>query len=101
MLGPSFSIGGAAYLKPWFDLYRSESRDGCLTVAGGGSTGATPPISHFFGDKPTINLMNMMGFTSDGLGNHNFDYGQEYLRTELIPLGKLPLSERQHRQSQG
>ena len=83
---PSFSIGGAAYLKPWFDLYRSESRDGWLTVAGGGSTGATPPISHFFGDKPTITLMNLMGFTSDGLGNHNFDLGQEYLRTELIPL---------------
>ena len=23
-LGPSFGIGGAAYLKPWFDIYRAE-----------------------------------------------------------------------------
>jgi 2',3'-cyclic-nucleotide 2'-phosphodiesterase (5'-nucleotidase family) len=52
--------------------------------------GATPPISAFFGDKPTIEIMNMMGFTSDGLGNHNFDAGQTYMRTELIPLANFP-----------
>lgn len=88
--GPTFAIGGSAFLKPWFDLYRAEARDGALTVAGGDSVGATPPISNFFGDKPTIQVMNMMGFTSDGLGNHNFDAGQTYLRTELIPLADFP-----------
>jgi len=87
---PSFPIGGSAFLKPWFDMYRAEAREGVLTVAGGDSVGATPPISNFFGDKPTIEIMNMMGFTSDGIGNHNFDAGQEYLRTELIPLADFP-----------
>jgi 2',3'-cyclic-nucleotide 2'-phosphodiesterase (5'-nucleotidase family) len=87
---PSFAIGGSAFLKPWFDVYRGEAREGSITVAGGDSVGATPPISNFFGDKPTIEIMNMMGFTSDGLGNHNFDRGQTYLRTELIPLAKFP-----------
>jgi 2',3'-cyclic-nucleotide 2'-phosphodiesterase (5'-nucleotidase family) len=28
----------------------------------------------------------MMGFDLDGLGNHNFDRGERYLREELIPL---------------
>jgi 2',3'-cyclic-nucleotide 2'-phosphodiesterase (5'-nucleotidase family)/predicted AlkP superfamily phosphohydrolase/phosphomutase len=83
---PSFGIGGAAFLKPWFDVYRAEATNGSITVAGGDSVGATPPISTFFGDKPTIELMNMMGFSADGLGNHNFDRGQTYLRTTLIPL---------------
>jgi 2',3'-cyclic-nucleotide 2'-phosphodiesterase (5'-nucleotidase family) len=87
---PTFAIGGAAFLKSWFDVYRAESREGVITVAGGDSVGATPPISAFFGDKPTIEIMNMMGFTSDGLGNHNFDQGQTYLRTELIPLANFP-----------
>jgi 2',3'-cyclic-nucleotide 2'-phosphodiesterase (5'-nucleotidase family)/predicted AlkP superfamily phosphohydrolase/phosphomutase len=87
---PSFDIGGAAFLKPWFDVYRAEAADGSLTVAGGDSVGATPPISNFFDDKPTIEIMNMMGFTSDGLGNHNFDRGQTFLRTELIPLADFP-----------
>jgi 2',3'-cyclic-nucleotide 2'-phosphodiesterase (5'-nucleotidase family) len=89
-VGPTFAIGGSAFLKPWFDAYRAEAPGGSLTVAGGDSEGATPPISAFFGDTPTVEIMNMMGFTSDGLGNHNFDKGQTYLRTTLIPLANFP-----------
>ncbi len=87
---PSFAIGGAAFLKPWFDWYRGEATNGSITVAAGDSVGATPPISSFFGDRPTIELMNAMGFSADGLGNHNFDKGQAYLRTTLIPLAQYP-----------
>src|SRR5262245_23660361 len=83
---PTFSIGGSAFLKPWFDAYRNEARNGHFTVTAGDAVGATPPISAFFGDTPTIELMNLMGFTFDGLGNHNFDRGQQYLRDTLIPL---------------
>ncbi|HLE14800.1 MAG TPA: alkaline phosphatase family protein [Anaerolineales bacterium] len=89
-VNPSFAIGGAAFLKPWFDLYRAEAPGGSLTVAGGDSVGATPPIANFFADTPVFPIMNMMGFTSDGLGNHNFDRGQEYLRNTLIPLAAFP-----------
>jgi len=87
---PTFPLGGSAFLKPWFDLYRAEARDGSLTVTGGDSVGATPPISNFFGDKPTVTTMNRMGFSLDGVGNHNFDRPQTYLRTELIPLATFP-----------
>ncbi len=87
---PSFTIGGAAFLKPWFDLYRAEAPGGSITVAAGDSVGATPPISSFFGDTPTIELMNLMGFSADGLGNHNFDKGEAYLRFTLIPLARFP-----------
>jgi 2',3'-cyclic-nucleotide 2'-phosphodiesterase (5'-nucleotidase family)/predicted AlkP superfamily phosphohydrolase/phosphomutase len=88
--GPTFAIGGSAFLKPWFDLYRAEAPNGSLTVAAGDSVGATPPISTFFGDKPTIEIMNLMGFSADGLGNHNFDRGSDYLRNTLIPLANFP-----------
>ena len=92
--GPAFAIGGSAFLKPWFDVYRAEAgiseeeEDGftSITIAAGDSVGATPPISSFFGDTPTIELMNLMGFNADGLGNHNFDRGESYLRNTLIPL---------------
>ena len=89
-VGPSFGIGGAAFLKPWFDVYRAEAPNGSLTLAAGDSVGATPPISSFFGDTPTIELMNLMGFGLDGLGNHNFDRGEQYLRNTLIPLANFP-----------
>jgi 2',3'-cyclic-nucleotide 2'-phosphodiesterase (5'-nucleotidase family)/predicted AlkP superfamily phosphohydrolase/phosphomutase len=87
---PAFGIGGSAFLKPWFDTYRAEAPNGVITIAAGDSVGATPPISSFFGDTPTIELMNMMGFSADGLGNHNFDKGQAYLRNTLIPLANYP-----------
>jgi 2',3'-cyclic-nucleotide 2'-phosphodiesterase (5'-nucleotidase family) len=89
-VGPAFAIGGAAFLKPWFDAYRAEATGGSITIAAGDSVGATPPISAFFGDTPTIELMNAMGFSADGLGNHNFDKGQAYLRGTLIPLAQFP-----------
>ena len=87
---PAFATGGAAFLKPWFDTYRSEAQNGSITLAAGDSVGATPPISSFFGDTPTIEMMNLMGFSADGLGNHNFDKGQTYLRNTLIPLANFP-----------
>jgi len=89
-LNPVFGIGGAAFLKPWFDWYRAEATNGSITVAAGDSVGATPPISAFFGDTPTIEVMNSMGFSADGLGNHNFDKGSAYLRNTLIPLANYP-----------
>jgi 2',3'-cyclic-nucleotide 2'-phosphodiesterase (5'-nucleotidase family)/predicted AlkP superfamily phosphohydrolase/phosphomutase len=87
---PTFGIGGAAFLKPWFDIYRAEAPDGSITVAAGDSIGATPPISSFFDDKPTIELMNRMGFSADGLGNHNFDKSATFFRTEIVPLANFP-----------
>jgi 2',3'-cyclic-nucleotide 2'-phosphodiesterase (5'-nucleotidase family)/predicted AlkP superfamily phosphohydrolase/phosphomutase len=86
----SAAVGGAAYLKPWFDAYRAEATGLVLTIAAGDSEGATPPISSFFGDKPTVEIMNDMGFSADGLGNHNFDKGFEYMAGTLKPLARFP-----------
>ena len=83
---PSFSIGGTAFLKPWFDVYRAEARDGSITLSGGDSIGASPPISNFFGDRPTITAENIMGLDADSLGNHEFDRGSQFLREEILPL---------------
>lgn len=93
---PAYAIGGAAFLKPWFDLYRAEAmvpgQQGLssVTVSAGDLVGATPPISAYFGDTPTIQLMNLVGLNVNELGNHEFDRGQEYLRTTLIPLATFP-----------
>jgi 2',3'-cyclic-nucleotide 2'-phosphodiesterase (5'-nucleotidase family) len=90
-VGPTFGIGGAAFLKPWFDLYRREAeRNSHITVAAGDSIGATPPISAFFGDRPAIEMMNAMGFGADGLGNHNFDVNEAYMRGTIAPLANFP-----------
>ena len=91
-VGPTFSIAGAAFLDTWFDDYRKDVRDGSLLVAGGDSFGgATPPIANAFGDKPVPPIMNMMGFDAEAVGNHQFDRGEAYLRSELIPLADFDI----------
>ncbi len=87
---PSFDVGGAAYLKPWFDAFRAEAPQGSLTVTAGDAVGGTPPISAFFGDVPTIELMNAMGFSADALGNHNFDVSHAYMFGTLAPQAEFP-----------
>lgn len=79
-------IGGAAHLKTWLDTYEAEmGSDLTIRLAGGDSVGATPPISAFFADTPTVDALNLMLLDYDGLGNHNFDRGQTHLREVLIP----------------
>ena len=90
-VGPTFAIGGSAFLKPWFDIYRKEAQgDQHITLTAGDSIGATPPISAFFGDTPAIEMMNAMGFGADGLGNHNFDVSEAYMRGTIAPLANFP-----------
>ncbi len=87
---PQFAIGGSAFLKPWFDIYRKEARDGHITTAAGDTIGATPPISAFFEDRPTIEMMNRMGVGADGIGNHNFDVNEAFFRGTIVPLANFP-----------
>ena len=94
---PVFPIGGSAFLKPWFDAYRAEAPGEIATLTAGDAVGATPPISAFFGDKPTIEMQNLMGFDFDGLGNHNFDRGAAVPPQRADPARRLRLRLVQHR----
>jgi 2',3'-cyclic-nucleotide 2'-phosphodiesterase (5'-nucleotidase family) len=86
----TYDVGGVAYLGPWFDHYRAEARDETLLVTAGDAVGATPPISQLFGDIPTIEMMNALGFSADSLGNHNFDAGADYMFETLQPVADFP-----------
>ena len=86
----SFDVGGVAFLAPWFDHYRAEARGETLLVTAGDAVGATPPISSVFGDLPTIEAMNALGFSADALGNHNFDAGAANMFENLAPVADFP-----------
>jgi 2',3'-cyclic-nucleotide 2'-phosphodiesterase (5'-nucleotidase family)/predicted AlkP superfamily phosphohydrolase/phosphomutase len=87
---PSFASGGAAYMKAWFDSYRSDAPDGSLTLFAGDTIGASPPISSFFGDTPTVLMMNQMGVSASAVGNHEFDVSADYLRNVIMPKAAFP-----------
>jgi 2',3'-cyclic-nucleotide 2'-phosphodiesterase (5'-nucleotidase family)/predicted AlkP superfamily phosphohydrolase/phosphomutase len=89
-INSSFPVGGAQALKAWFDTYRSLALDGAIVITGGDDIGATPPVSSYFQDFPTIEMMNRLGFDAAGLGNHNFDAGWEFMFGTIAPLADFP-----------
>lgn len=78
----SSPIGGIGYLDTIWDEMAAEAPGDTFRFAGGDSVGATPPISSFFADEPTIDAMNLAGFDADGIGNHNFDAGLSRLEDQ-------------------
>lgn len=79
-------IGGAAVLKAYFDQHRAQNPN-TLVLTAGDAVGATPPISAFFEDEPTIRAMRLIGFDADTLGNHNFDAGLGRLQSHINLAG--------------
>lgn len=75
-------VGGAAALSAYFQAERAANPN-TLILTAGDAVGATPPISSFFADEPTILAMNLMGVQVDTLGNHNFDSGLARLQDQI------------------
>ncbi len=69
--------GGAAYLDAYFDEYEAENPKRTIRVHAGDMVGATPLISSYFHDEPTIRAANKMEFDVGTVGNHEFDEGGE------------------------
>src|SRR5215204_4974723 len=80
------NVGGASVLKAYFDQHRAANPN-TLTLTAGDAIGATPPLSGFFKDEPSIRAMRLMGFNADTLGNHNFDAGLARLQSQINLAG--------------
>lgn len=76
------SVGGAAALSTYWAADR-QANPNTLLLTAGDAVGASPPLSSFFGDEPTIRFMNYAGFTADTFGNHNFDQGLAHLQHQI------------------
>lgn len=75
-------VGGAATLSSYWAADRAANPN-TLLLTGGDAVGASPPLSSFFEDRPTIEWMNYAGFDADTLGNHNFDAGLGRLQSQI------------------
>lgn len=70
--------GGAAQLAATLARLRSGRQS--VTVAAGDLIGATPLISAYFLDEPTIRALSLAGLDLAAVGNHEFDKGGAELR---------------------
>ncbi len=87
-LDPLNGVGGAAQLSTYFKNERSANPN-TITLTAGDAFGATPPLSGFFDERPTVQAMNLMGFDADTFGNHNFDRGTAHLQ-QMVDLAQFP-----------
>ena len=63
-----------------------------LTLTAGDDFGATPAISSFFNEEPSVKSQRLMGIQVGALGNHNFDRGVPHLQ-QMINLAAAPMSD--------
>jgi 5'-nucleotidase len=74
---PRPGLGGAAWLKAHLDRATVQGRT--IRVHAGDMIGASPLISSWFHDEPTMEAGNELGFDVGTLGNHEFDEGGDEL----------------------
>jgi 5'-nucleotidase len=74
---PRPGLGGAAWLKAHLDSATVPGRT--IRVHAGDMIGASPLISSWFHDEPTMEAANELGFDVGTLGNHEFDEGGDEL----------------------
>jgi 5'-nucleotidase len=77
-------VGGAGVISTYWQQDRAANPN-TLTFTAGDAFGASPPLSSFFNEEPAVKAMNLMGFTADTFGNHNFDKGTSHLQ-QMIDL---------------
>jgi 5'-nucleotidase len=82
------NVGGAAALSTIFANERQRNKR-TVTLTAGDAFGATPPLASFFEERTAVLAMNVMKFSADGLGNHNFDRGLDHLQ-QMIDLADYP-----------
>lgn len=80
--------GGASTLSTYWKADRAEYPN-TLTLTAGDDFGASPPLSNFFEEKPSILAQRMMGIQVGSFGNHNFDRGIAHLQS-MIDLADKP-----------
>ncbi|NBC69767.1 bifunctional 2',3'-cyclic-nucleotide 2'-phosphodiesterase/3'-nucleotidase [Paenibacillus sacheonensis] len=75
-------VGGAAYLATYLKQFE-QTNPNTLLVHNGDAVGASSPVSALDRDKPTLDMLDMLGFDVATLGNHEFDQGVPALMAQL------------------
>jgi 5'-nucleotidase len=74
--------GGVAWLASYLRQAEAQDPRGTIVAHAGDTVGASPLISSWFHDEPTIEATNLMKFDVGTVGNHEFDEGG----TEMLRL---------------
>lgn len=72
---PKPNLGGAPALAAHLDQAQRSHPGRTIRVHAGDMVGASPMLSSYFHDEPSVRAMNLMDFDVGTLGNHELDEG--------------------------
>jgi len=75
-------VGGAAALKPWLDSLARGCFCTSIRLDAGDEMQGTP-VSNFNFGRPAIAALNALGIDAAAIGNHEFDWTLDTLRTRM------------------
>ena len=75
--------GGAAGMLGLWHSEASYTEEGPFLVLSGGDNWSGPAISTWFQGESMVEVMNTMGYDAVAIGNHEFDFNIEGLRTGI------------------
>ena len=78
IMGKEGGQGAAEMAGLWAAEYAD---DDAFLVLSGGDNWTGPAISTWFGGESMVEVMNAMGYTAAAVGNHEFDFGLDGLKT--------------------
>jgi 2',3'-cyclic-nucleotide 2'-phosphodiesterase (5'-nucleotidase family) len=73
-------VGGAAYLAYMIREKRTKNPEGTLLLSAGDMFQGSA-VSNTFRGEPVIEIMNYLKFDAMAIGNHEFDWGMDVLKT--------------------
>ena len=82
MDGVSKGQGAANLLGLWREK-EGYTPDGPFLILSGGDNWTGPAISTWFQGLSMVEVMNAMGYAASTIGNHEFDFGLDILKTRL------------------
>jgi len=79
----------AARLAAYFEYFRSQNPDGFVLLDAGDVLVAAPIINLSDG-TPVMEVVNLFGYDTMTLGNHEFDHGREAMQ-KILSMASFPL----------
>ena len=89
----AYAVSGALSLrKTWDRMTAGTSADRQIYVGNGDSFGVSQRASAMFNDLPTPEILSLIGFQVDTIGNHSFDNRVDYLQN-IINFANINVTE--------
>ena len=83
MAGKRDDSGAANLMGLWRETFGYDPNDPSYLVLSGGDNWTGPAIATWFKGESMAQVMNLMGYDASAVGNHEFDFGLDAMRSTM------------------